>query len=124
MQASPSLKLWRWLLLLYLAGIVLDTGWHVHSYLTNGDREIESYEWVIGIQASLFWPLDLLAQLALALHEPWTAGNIRWLAAFAVGIEPAGAGNRPRSSEQLGAEISHEGRIVLRRSRDPAARLF
>ena len=82
MQPSPrSLKLWRWALLLYLLGIIVDIGMHAHFYLTTGDREIDSHEWVIGIQASLFWPLDLLAQLALALHEPWNAENIRWIAA-------------------------------------------
>ena len=125
MQNSPrSLRLWRWLLLFYLLGIVLDTGWHVHFYLATGDREIESHEWVIGIQASLFWPLDLLAQLALALHEPWSAGNIHWIAAFVVGIEPRAAPTRPSQSERKRAEISDEGRAVLRRSRNPAARLF
>jgi hypothetical protein len=47
---------------------VLDLAWHIHFYLTTGDREIEGYEWIIGLQASLFWPLDLLAQAMLALR--------------------------------------------------------
>jgi hypothetical protein len=124
MSSPRSLKFWRWLLLFYLAGVVLDIGWHVHSYLSKGDREIESYEWVIGIQASLFWPLDLVAQLALALHEPWTAGNIRPLPVLVVRIEALGAGIHPGSSEQLRAESSDEGRVVLRRSRNAPARLL
>jgi hypothetical protein len=53
---------------LYLLGIVLDFAWHVRFYLTTGDREVESFEWIIGLQASLFWPLDLLAQAILALR--------------------------------------------------------
>lgn len=68
MRTKAALKLWRWLLVIYLAGIVLDIGWHVRKDLATGEREVESYEWVIGLQASLFWPLDLLAQVALALR--------------------------------------------------------
>ena len=58
----------RWILILYLVGIVLDFAWHVRFYLTTGDREIEAYEWITGLQASLFWPLDLLARALLALR--------------------------------------------------------
>jgi len=65
---SAGIRLWRWILILYLIGIVLDFAWHVRFYLTTGDREIESYEWIIGLQASLFWPLDLLARGLLALR--------------------------------------------------------
>jgi hypothetical protein len=54
--------------MLYLIGIVADFAWHVRFYLTTGDREIESYEWITGLQASLFWPMDLLAQALLALR--------------------------------------------------------
>jgi hypothetical protein len=61
-------KLWRWLLLLYLAGIVLDIGWHVWRDLVTGDRQLELHEWLFGVQASLFWPLDILAQAVLALR--------------------------------------------------------
>jgi hypothetical protein len=60
--------LWRWILILYLLGIVLDLAWHIRFYLTTGDREIELYEWITGLQASLFWPIDLLAQALLALR--------------------------------------------------------
>jgi hypothetical protein len=66
--AGRSRRLWRWLLLLYLVGIALDFAWHIEIDLTTGDREIETYEWVFGLQASLFWPLDLVAQAALALR--------------------------------------------------------
>ncbi len=65
---SAGIRLWRWILILYLIGIVVDFAWHVRFYLTTGDREIESYEWIIGLQASLFWPLDLLARGLLALR--------------------------------------------------------
>ena len=67
-DAGRSRRLWRWLLLLYLVGIVLDFAWHIEVDLTTGDREIETYEWITGLQASLFWPLDLLAQALLALR--------------------------------------------------------
>ena len=67
--ASPSsARLWRWILIVYVIGIVLDFAWHVRFYLTTGDREIEGFEWIIGLQASLFWPLDLLARAMLALR--------------------------------------------------------
>jgi len=65
---SAGIRLWRWILILYVIGIVLDFAWHVRFYLTTGDRQIESYEWIIGLQASLFWPLDLLARGLLALR--------------------------------------------------------
>ncbi len=61
-------RLWRWILILYLIGFVVDFALHVHFYLTTGDREIELYEWITGLQASLFWPIDLLAQALLALR--------------------------------------------------------
>jgi hypothetical protein len=56
------------ILILYLVGVVVDLVLHARFYLTTGDREIEGYEWIIGLQASLFWPLDLLAQAMLALR--------------------------------------------------------
>ena len=59
---------WRLVLLIYSFGILADIGWHIWLYLTTGDRDLDSYELVIGLQASLFWPLDLLAQAALALR--------------------------------------------------------
>ena len=62
---SRAARLSRWLMLAYLCGVLGDLAWHVHLDLTTGDRAIESYEWVIGVQASLFWPLDLLAQALL-----------------------------------------------------------
>ena len=55
-------------MILYFLGIVLDLAWHVRVYVTTGDREVETYEWITGLQASLFWPLDLLAQALLALR--------------------------------------------------------
>jgi hypothetical protein len=65
---SASARIVRLILILYLVGVVVDLAWHIRFYLTTGDREIEGYEWVIGLQASLFWPLDLLAQAMLALR--------------------------------------------------------
>ena len=59
---------WRLVLLIYSFGVLADIGWHIWHYLTTGDRVIDSYDWVIGLQASLFWPLDFLAQAALALR--------------------------------------------------------
>ena len=47
---------------------MVDFALHVRFYLTTGDREVESYEWITGLQASLFWPMDLLAQALLALR--------------------------------------------------------
>jgi len=61
-------RFWRWVLIVYVVGFALDVAWHVHVGLTTGDREIELYEWLYGLQASLFWPLDLLAQAMLALR--------------------------------------------------------
>jgi len=63
-----SARYWRALVLIYLGGVSLDFAWHLHFYLTTGDREIEAFEWVSAVQASLFWPLDLAAQLILALR--------------------------------------------------------
>jgi hypothetical protein len=65
---NPRSALWRWVMLFYVLGVVLDAGWHIHDYLTTGDREIESYEWVTVLQVSLFWPMDLVAQGILALR--------------------------------------------------------
>jgi hypothetical protein len=65
-HGSPRYR--RALVLIYLAGVALDFAWHLHVYLTTGDREIEAFEWVSAVQASLFWPLDLAAQLILALR--------------------------------------------------------
>jgi hypothetical protein len=67
-RSSGRARITRWLLILYLIGIVIDLAWHIRFYLSTGDREIEGYEWVIGLQASLFWPLDLLAHGMLALR--------------------------------------------------------
>jgi hypothetical protein len=61
-------KFWRLILLIYVAGLVLDIGWHFAVDLTTGDHEIETYDWVSAFQASLFWPLDLAAQAILALR--------------------------------------------------------
>ena len=61
-------RLWRALLLIYLSGLALDFAWHIRTYLATGDRAIEAYEWVSAFQASLFWPLDVAAQLILALR--------------------------------------------------------
>lgn len=63
-----SKLLWRWLLLLYALGILGDLTVHVAFYLSTGDRRIESYEWIESLQASLFWPIDLVAQGLLALR--------------------------------------------------------
>jgi len=41
---------------------------HVAFYLSTDDRRIESYEWIESVQASLFWPIDLVAQGLLALR--------------------------------------------------------
>ncbi|HZS84872.1 MAG TPA: hypothetical protein VFA50_18490 [Stellaceae bacterium] len=64
--ATGRAALRRWVLLLYFVGVLGDVAWHARTYLTTGDRAIEAYEWVIGIQASLFWPVDLVAQALLA----------------------------------------------------------
>ena len=64
--AGRASRRWRWLLAIYLLGIIADFAWHVGVDLTTGDRQIESYEWLVGLEASLFWPLDLVAQLLLA----------------------------------------------------------
>jgi hypothetical protein len=63
-----SKRAWRWLLLAYLAGIIGDFGVHIWHYATTGDRQVETFEWITGFEASLFWPVDLVAQLALALR--------------------------------------------------------
>jgi hypothetical protein len=47
---------------------VLDAAWHIRFYLTTGDHAVEGFEWITALQASLFWPLDLLAQALLALR--------------------------------------------------------
>jgi hypothetical protein len=60
--------LWRWLLLFYVLGILADLTVHVAFYLSTGDRRVESYEWIESLQASLFWPIDLVAQGLLALR--------------------------------------------------------
>jgi hypothetical protein len=66
--AAPHHRLWRWIMLAYVAGVAVDIAWHVTCDLTTGDRKVELYEWIDGMQASLFWPLDLVAQIALALR--------------------------------------------------------
>jgi hypothetical protein len=68
LHSDATARVWRWILILYLVGILVDFALHVRFYLTTGDREIESYEWITGLQASLFWPIDLLAQALLALR--------------------------------------------------------
>jgi hypothetical protein len=65
---TPAARLWPWLLALYLVGVVGDFGWHSWIDLTTGDRTIELHEWLVGLEASLFWPIDLVAQLLLALR--------------------------------------------------------
>jgi hypothetical protein len=67
-QAPANARLWRWILVLYLVGIVLDAAWHIRFYLMTGDHVVEGFEWITALQASLFWPLDLLAQAMLALR--------------------------------------------------------
>ena len=66
-ERTRARRIWRWALLLYAAGILLDFLWHVQLYLTTGDRRIELHEWIIGLQASLFWPVDLLTQVLRAV---------------------------------------------------------
>jgi hypothetical protein len=63
-----SKLLWRWVLLFYVLGVLGDLSMHVSLYLSTGDRRIESYEWIESLQASLFWPIDLVAQGLLALR--------------------------------------------------------
>ena len=65
-RAPRRAWLWRGFLYFYLLGICADLAWHLHHYLTTGDRSIETYEWVTGVQTSLFWPLHLLFRLYLA----------------------------------------------------------
>ncbi|MBV9522527.1 MAG: hypothetical protein JO010_07025 [Alphaproteobacteria bacterium] len=62
------MRRWRWLLAIYALGVLADAAWHAAAYLAEGDRVIANHEWVIGIQASLFWPLDFIAQMILALR--------------------------------------------------------
>jgi hypothetical protein len=59
---------WRLLLLLYVLGVFGDLTSHAVFYLSTGDHRIESYEWIESVQASLFWPIDLVAQGLLALR--------------------------------------------------------
>ena len=63
--ATRAARLAGWLMLAYFCGILGDLAWHLRADLTTGDRVVESYEWVIGMQASLFWPVDLLARALL-----------------------------------------------------------
>ena len=60
----------RGLVALYLFGIAGDLAWHAHAYFAAGEGRIAAHQWIVSLQASLFWPLDLIARalLAHALH--------------------------------------------------------
>ncbi len=65
---GQSSRRMRWLIWIYIAGIVLDLALHLVLDLQTGDRRISLGELAVGWQASLFWPVDLVFRLFLLMR--------------------------------------------------------
>jgi hypothetical protein len=58
-----------WMFWVYLVACAADFGWHLYVFKTTGDLIVEADEVIEAMQASLFWPVDLVAQGLLVLSH-------------------------------------------------------